>query len=368
MQLYLEIKENKITVQCQIMVSSDSFSFALGATLEVFHFKNNQTEVFPVVEPYEFQFRPPMKKYTLSKLEKGILSFEYYGILEGNLLFMQEEIYHFSLYNGWYPIGFDVMEEYELTVKCEEAYKLINGCFDSDARCWHYTTQNQSLVDCNIMLINKAKAHCLENDGISLYYFNDEYKKILQLFFEEYTSIYQFYLSLYQNNKLNFNTIVFLPKKFQLGAYKRDNLIVFSEVSKDLKKEIHKLAHEMAHAYAVGADMHSWEDWLNETHAEWSALLYEEEYHPAYFEHLIQIKKENYQGDWRLNPKDGHRPNDVHETGTLLYYKIYQKYGSEAIRTLLRAFDRSEEKQTTAFLNMLMEEEPKLAKEIDSLI
>ena len=194
---------------------------------------------------------PPMKKYTLSKLKNGFLSFEYCGILEGNFLFMQEELYHFSLYNGWYPIGFDVNEEYEIIVKCEETYKLINGCFNKDTKCWYYTTQNQSLVDCNIMLINKTKTYCLENESVSLYYFSDRYQKFLELFFEEYTSIYRFYLSLYQNNKLNYNTMVFLPRKFQLGAYKRDNLIVFSEVSENLKKEIHKLAHEMAHAYAV---------------------------------------------------------------------------------------------------------------------
>lgn len=40
---------------------------------------------------------------------------------------------------------------------------------------------------------------------------------------------------------------------------------------------------------------------------------------------------------WRT--LDGSRPDDVHETGTLVFARIYKKYGEEAIITLLRTLD-----------------------------
>ncbi len=42
----------------------------------------------------------------------------------------------------------------------------------------------------------------------------------------------------------------------------------------DEKEAVTVNAHELAHEWCSGANCVSWEDWLNETTAEWSMLLY----------------------------------------------------------------------------------------------
>ncbi|UTY38618.1 hypothetical protein NMU03_13475 [Allocoprobacillus halotolerans] len=51
-----------------------------------------------------------------------------------------------------------------------------------------------------------------------------------------------------------------------------------------------------------------------------------------------------------LKPLDGHRPADVHETGTNIYYQIYQKFSIDNIKILLQTFDRITTKDTQTFL------------------
>ncbi len=38
------------------------------------------------------------------------------GPSEGILLYVQEEVIHFSLCNGWYPIGFDADAVFDVTI------------------------------------------------------------------------------------------------------------------------------------------------------------------------------------------------------------------------------------------------------------
>lgn len=361
MKLDLKIINDEIYVKCEVIVTKDHYSFALLHTLQATQFKNNDRYVNSICkEECSMKFQPPMIKYTFQDLQEGVLSFEYCGKLEGPFLFMQEELIHMSYYNGWYPIGYDVIEEYDITVHCDSSYELIHGQFDKEENVWFYTTRHQTIVDCNIILINKSQALSYINEKVHIYYFDENHKEYMQKYFDRYISVYEYYVSLYENDKIGFNSIVFLPEKYQFGAYKRDHLIVFSEFEKDL----HTLAHEIAHAYASGANVNSWEDWLNETHAEWSALLYEEEHNLSYFEHLLKERYRGYKGNYKLNALSDQRPDDVHETGTLIYYEIYKKYGKDAIKTLLKIFDQLENKNTDSFLRQLMIENKRLAEEI----
>ena len=105
----------------------------------------------------------------------------------------------------------------------------------------------------------------------------------------------------------------------------RDGLVVLTIIPDDFR---HLLAHELGHAHACRADFGSWEDWLNEAGAEWSALLYEREVDPEGFEQRLEVLLKI--AGWRslrLRPEDGSHPDDVHETGVLLFAKICEKYG-----------------------------------------
>lgn len=360
MKLWVKICGKQIFVKCEIKVSSCYYIFALANTLKVFNINNNEKNVLPRIDEYHIQFLPQMKKYEFDDLEKGILSFEYNGILEGDFLFMQEELHHFSLYNAWYPMKFDAEENYDITLLGDDSFELINGFYTNNN--WKYITKNQSIIDCNILFINKKKSYTLANKNVFLYYFDIEQKKYMDKYFECYSNIFDYYVKFYGEDKIGSTSIVFLPEKYKLGAYKRDHLIVYSEVTENVDENMHRLAHEMAHSYSIGANVNTWEDWLNETHAEWSALLYEIENDPLLFEKLIDEKLSKI-GDkkYSLKPNGNERPDNVHEIGTLIYYELYLKYGIGCIKMLLKTFNEIQHKNTKDFIDAIYKKDEKLA-------
>lgn len=365
MKLELYIEAPKIYVKCELMVSEGEYSFALGRLLKVKTMKNNGKDIRPAkVEPCELQFRPAMVKYTFPALQAGSLYIEYEGGLEGNFLFLQEEIYHFSYYNGWYPAGFHAEADtrYSVRVHMNEAYELINGSFDAAERVWLYSNEGAEIIDCNILLLHKGKYHSVQNGSLSFWYYEESHEAYARRLTEAYGSICQFYFELYGRIDPRRASIVVLPERYHCGAYQRDRLTVFSEMISDVEEKIHGLAHELGHFYGNGADWLSWEDWLNETHAEWSSLLYMNRHHPQAFSKIIQELERNYQGSGLLRPDGDRRPDDVHETGALLYYQIFKEQGSQKIETLLKVFDRLEVKDTAHFLEALEHEDSGLSR------
>ncbi len=368
MQLTLQLYPgNAIHVRCTLPVCTGNFSFALLHSLSPSAFLNNGHPVIPVAkEACRPEFRPPMTKYSFSGLQPGQLTFDYEGPLCGFFLFLQPDLYHFSFYNGWYPMGFDADEAYDVTLLHDDSLTLVNGIYDAQAHCWRYQSSQQAFSDCNILLYNSNACTCIEIDGARLLFFDDRFKPLAPVFSGSYAAILRFYAQLYGYGSSTQRTIVFLPQENHCpGAYIRGNLIVFGKSYEIPDRLVHILAHELGHAYATGADTESWEDWLNETNAEWSALLYTLDHNPALFDMLIKEAQANYKrSSLALHPEGKQRPNDVHATGTLIYYDIYQRHGRPAVETLLKVFVQLPTKTTEHFIAALEQTAPVLAKEL----
>jgi len=357
MKLTLSLRDSgHIHVRCVLPVYSPTYSFALLHTLAVGMFFNNGAAVIPCAEEdCRLEFRPPMKKYTFSNLMPGELTFEYEGALSGFFLFMEEDLCHFSFYNGWYPMGFDAEERYDLTLLHDDSRTLVNGTYDRRAHCWRYTPQHSVFSDCNVLLYRPASFPCFRYNHTQLLFLSTACTAFADTLPARYCDILQFYSALYGRADTQKRTIVFLPPlKHCPGAYIRDRLIVFGQTYDDPPRVLHILAHELGHVYATGADTETWEDYLNETHAEWSALLYTLDHHPALFAVLIdELQTRRGQAPLRLRPDGNRRPKDVHTTGTLIYYDIFLRHGRKAIETLLQIFDRLSIKTNQSFLNAL---------------
>ena len=355
MNITLEIHDYAIHVLCDIKITDNYYSFALNQKLKIKNIYNNGKVV--CIDSCEFldvDFRPKMCKYQLIDLSPGTLNIEYERELSGWFLFMQKELFHFSFYNAWYPTMLSHEETYEIDLAYDNQYELIQGIYNPSLNTWHYTTQNQDFVDCNIMLINKKYAIKLNVDNAVIWYFENDQKDAAKTFCNTLKDVSNFYYQLYGYHKSGDLTIVLLPEKYKgMGAYQRTGLTVFAETIKSNDWITHSISHEIGHNYANGASCTSWEDWLNETHAEWNALLFELKHNPQLFDKLMQLKSNQYKGDYQIKPLGETRPEDVHETGTLIYYDIYQQLGEEAIITLLKTFDSLEIKDTAHYLEEL---------------
>lgn len=54
-----------------------------------------------------------------------------------------------------------------------------------------------------------------------------------------------------------------------------------------------------------------------------------------------------------IKTNDGSRPEGVHNKGTVLFYKIYQKYGRDILKKLVRGFTELNVKNTYSFIEMV---------------
>lgn len=108
----------------------------------------------------------------------------------------------------------------------------------------------------------------------------------------------------------------------------------------------------MAHEWCSGSKYNSWEDWLNETTAEWSALLYALHIdNAALFDFIINKNLSLYDSLPPIKTIDGSRPDGVHSKGTVLFYRIYLRYGAYVVRKLVQIFAALSEKTTSEFIH-----------------
>ncbi len=87
----------------------------------------------------------------------------------------------------------------------------------------------------------------------------------------------ELYSKLFGSNKNNKINIVFSPRTSG-GGYSRKGIIVLSNIGEKEYKEgkegyIRYFAHEIAHLWWSNAPTDSWEDWLNKSFAEYSAMI-----------------------------------------------------------------------------------------------
>ena len=109
----------------------------------------------------------------------------------------------------------------------------------------------------------------------------------------------------------------------------------------------------------------SWEDWLNETTAEWSALLYLlEKEREELVESSIKYRVDNCENTPSMKTDDGSRPQGVHDKGVVLFYKIYKKYEAEVIRKLLCIFYNLEKKDTQNYIDAINKVLPEVTEMI----
>ena len=115
-------------------------------------------------------------------------------------------------------------------------------------------------------------------------------------------------------------------------------------------------AHELSHLWFVGADVSSWEDWLNESFAEYASLLFiEDKYGRQAYDNVIDKFKEYTEKcpsikDSDRNSKKGSK---VRYKGTVLLHQIRELFGIESIKEVFNQLDQLKVKRTENLINEL---------------
>ncbi len=364
MTMNLEFSNDQIIVSALMFpkVDNNEFSFVVNNLLAIDEISSTEGILKWKRENISLDFRPELQKITVTTDSDSAITIKYHGKIDGWFNFIKPDKKALSSYSAWYPqeFSFPADTANEIVVKMSNLsdFDVINGEYSSEDKNWVYTMRNDRYDDCNIIAFKKGEYSVLSQEGVNIYYCNKKEAASATAVYDYCIDVLKYYNDiLYCDNnsyRKKLNIVSFSEPGSQNGAYTRDGLIVLDGLS-DMNQGYWMKAvfpHELAHFWTTGADTSSFEDWLNETMAEWSALLYLlYSNNQDTFDQIINDKTKQYSELPAIKTVDGSRPEGVHTKGTILFYDIYQKYGTETIQKLLTVFVSLDEKNTENFIN-----------------
>ena len=269
----------------------------------------------------------------------------YHGRPTGKHTLVEGEVFAVNIYSAWYPSELSAGEaEYTVRFHGNSYTHMANATYDQDEKLWRYQPKD---MDCNILAYRNPQV--LENTRLALYYTGEPDPRA-EMYFNAYMEAADFCQNLYGTERLDKSVLAILPHGRPDDGYCRKALIVLDGFFESEAAIRHLITHEIAHNWCRGADF-TWEDWLNETTAEWTALLYE--LHCGNQQGFLEILEEKMRAAHTypaIRTQNGSRPEGVHDKGTVLFYEIYRAYGSETIAGMLNIFDSLDEKNTQGFI------------------
>jgi hypothetical protein len=224
----------------------------------------------------EIQFFPESKKITISGMKSHDLKIQYKCKLESiayDINSINDNWIELNMYSPWYPVRIDVPSaNFDIRISGLEDFQVIQG--NKTDGIWQLKFIDQ--VDAYIIGFKDFKHNELRDKStdISIYSLKSSNMSLPVELDGLLRDIYSFYTDLFGIGEARLKMNVAVMDRLSGGGYFRDDLIVLSSEERSELDWIHFFAHEMAHKWWRGADTTSWEDWLNESTAEFSSWLF----------------------------------------------------------------------------------------------
>lgn len=353
MNIALRFEGERLFAETEISLdkSVSEVSFILNSGLEISGISCNEKPVPITVEAeYEPLFCAEVKKYSVKcGSDIGAVKIRYGGRINGWHNIITDNIIELNRYGVWFPCELSQAAGISAEISGCGEYFLVKGEFDG--KLWHYGADEW---DMNLILYRKSILQTVSGKHISIYYADNSLDGAAEFSKSVFEDVLDYYTKeLFRRDYSKHTEMACLyPALTSGGAYKRDGLIVCISPGTDEKDAVGVNAHELAHEWCTGADVGSWEDWLNETTAEWSMLLYcldsgkTDIFNAMTEEHLVKASELP-----PIKTEDGSRPEGVHTKGTALFYELYKAFGAEAIKSVIRIFVGLDVKTTEKLLD-----------------
>ena len=262
-----------------------------------------------------------------------------------------------GIYTPWFPvIGTLENALFNISIKIDDGYLVVNSNKVGDS-----FILNQPSPDMDSTIIASNQFYHIENkihDTDMNVYVIEEAHKTLAEDISRYSNLILSKYASFGRIDSNSISIVIVPRE-DGGGYCRSNLIVLTpnDNLNDESRYFKYIAHELAHLWWCKSTVNSWEDWLNESFAEYSALLVLRDiFGENEFNKRINIYKEKSEG---LPPIIGiDRGNEkayevLYIKGPLLLYELEKRIGQEKFIELFNTIHLSNIDNTEKFLAKL---------------
>lgn len=367
----INIKSKIVDVICEIKVdfeNKDSMSFILWKNTNIqsiSHGKQPFKYIFDTAAASPVMFIPNGKSLILKKPDQTrnnytiILSYQCnMNELEkwGWSKSFNEDWIELNIYSGWFPVHWESKKYYsKIKLKIDSDYK-VSGAGKIKKENGYWLIEQPWLTNDNIIFASKklkSKLIKQNNTVIDLTYI-DFSKADIDSTLAECKNMFDYYIKSFGTNDINFIRVVTIP--YGKGGYGRTNFFAI-KTTKFNEYTTNLIAHEMGHLWWFRANSTTWQDWLNESFAEYSMLLY---YKKKHGEKKFQDKINSYKNDiktappiWGINRNAPKSYASLYQKGAIILYELENMLGKEQFFRLLKMISKNKIDNTKELLALI---------------
>ena len=370
----INVEQKNVDVKGTLLIDfeyQDSITFYLwrnSTMTKVICDKKELPYTFDTIKPLPLPFIGNAGKLVVVNPKRGnepqLIKFEYRCDMQGNMvgfgkMFTNEWI-EMGYYSAWYPVHEESRDFIsEVRVSIDKDFKISgSGLVTKKDAYWHMTQPWESfdllLVASKELEAKKIEKKNIHVETVYVTFPESDIDSIVAAF----TDVLEFYNPRFGNQDGEVYLKFIIDPTEGTGGYGRKNLIRLkaSNFSYYFKLGI---AHELSHSWWQKADTKIWEDWLNESFAEYSMLLYLRERigTELYNETLERYRRnsENMPAIWGIERTSDRAYTTLYEKGSLLLIDLEAKLGVENMTTFLRILIDKSINNTADFLKVLEE-------------
>lgn len=368
-------------------VNSDTLTFYLDRGMEITRFTlNHETPADIDTSKSDNRFMPFARKIRVKTAgaeggyQPDTIQFAYHGelselpeIFPGRISPQWTEI---GLYHPWFPFSMDQIKlfTYDLRIEAGPGYEAFG--FGKVSQEQDYTIIQSSAPTTDIVVGLSEDIHLYTSahgsSRISVYH-QSLSERLVKDISADILHILDRYNTWFGKNEMHV-TLIESPRETGGGYARNGGLVLTGLDSESYHRDPEGFArysgHELAHLWWFKADPASWQDWLNESFAEYSALLLlRTSYGNKAFEKRIADKQAIMAGTppvWGFNRAEAdHRVIEkvLYNKGPVLLYELEKEIGYEPFLALCRAMIVNDIKTTSALLMLIEKREGKAVAE-----
>lgn len=274
--------------------------------------------------------------------------------------FIKSEWVEIAFYCGWFPLNPDNMNfRYELDLKMDPAYKVTgNGLVSGGNGAWKIR-EDTPTNDIVVIACRDLKTTIISGEKLSLRFEHADLEKEFaeRIVADTFKIVDQF--SEWFEHDISQELTFVVPRRSRGGGYYRPRFftMLFDGDPDKYESFVRSLAHEIAHFWWRGADTTTWDDWLNESFAEYSSLMLVREWYGAepFSRYLIKYREaaEGKPPIWGIERSDKDAFVVLYWKGSIILNWLENAMGEERFFDFLSVLLKENAKSTALLLNVL---------------